>query len=80
MAINSTDGFVKVVADKKYGEILGVHMIGHAVTDLIAQAVVAIKLEATVDVMIDTIHAHPTMSEALLDAYEDVHGMSIHKM
>jgi dihydrolipoamide dehydrogenase len=80
MAINATDGFVKIVSEKQYGEVLGVHMIGHAVTDLIAQAVVAIKLEATVEAMVDVIHAHPTMTEALLDAYEDVHHMSIHKM
>ncbi|MBN8689380.1 MAG: dihydrolipoyl dehydrogenase [Armatimonadetes bacterium] len=80
MAINQQDGFVKIVADKKYGEILGVHMIGPYVTDLIAQAVVAIKLEATVEVMIDTIHAHPTLSEVMLDAYEDVHHAAVHKI
>ncbi len=79
MAAGTQDGFVKVVAEKKYGEVLGVHMIGAHVTDMIAQAVVAIKLEATVDVMVDTIHAHPTMSEAMLEAYEDTHGMAIHK-
>lgn len=80
MASGHQDGFVKVVAEKKYGEVLGVHMIGHGVTDLIGQAVVAIKLEATIDVMVDTIHAHPTMTEALLEAYEDTHGMAIHKV
>ena len=80
MASGHTEGFVKVVAETKYGEVLGVHMIGAHVTDLIAQAVVAIKLEATVDVMTDTIFAHPTMSEALLEAYEDTHGMAIHKV
>ncbi len=79
MASGNQDGFVKVVAEKKYGEVLGVHMIGAHVTDMIAQAVVAIKLEATVDVMVDTIHAHPTMSEAMLEAYEDTHGVAIHK-
>jgi dihydrolipoamide dehydrogenase len=80
MASGHQDGFVKVVAEKKYGEVLGVHMLGHGVTDLIAQAVVAIKLEATIDVMVDTIYAHPTMTEALLEAYEDTHGMAIHKV
>lgn len=80
MAINAQDGFVKIISETKYGEVLGVHMIGPMVTDLIAQAVVAIKLEATVDVMVETIHAHPTLSEVMLDAYEDVHGMSIHKI
>lgn len=79
MASTHQDGFVKIVAEKKYGEILGVHMVGHGVTDMIHQAVVAIKLEATIDVMVDTIHAHPTMSEAVLEAYEDTHGQAIHK-
>lgn len=79
MASGHQDGFVKVVAEKKYGEVLGVHMVGHGVTDMIHQAVVAIKLEATIDVMVDTIHAHPTMSEAVLEAYEDAHGHAIHK-
>ena len=79
MASTHQDGFVKVVAEKKYGEVLGVHMVGHGVTDMIHQAVVAIKLEATVDVMVDTIHAHPTMSEAVLEAYEDAIGHAIHK-
>jgi dihydrolipoamide dehydrogenase len=79
MAAGEQDGFVKVVSEKKYGELLGVHVIGAHATDLIAQAVVAIKLEATVDVMVDTIHAHPTMTEAFLEAYEDTHGMAVHK-
>ena len=79
MASTHQDGFVKIVAEKKYGEVLGVHMVGHGVTDMIHQAVVAIKLEATVDVMMDTIHAHPTMSEAVLEAYEDTLGHAIHK-
>jgi dihydrolipoamide dehydrogenase len=79
MAIAEQEGFVKVVAEKKYGEVLGVHMIGAHVTDMIAAAVVAIKLEATLDVMAETIHAHPTMSEAMLEAYEDALGHAIHK-
>lgn len=79
MAALEQDGFVKVVSEKKYGEVLGVHVIGAHATDLIAQAVVAIKLEATVEAMVDTIHAHPTMTEAFLEAYEDTHGMAVHK-
>lgn len=79
MAAREQEGFVKVVSEKKYGELLGVHVVGAHATDLIAQAVVAIKLEATVDVMVDTIHAHPTMTEAFLEAYEDTHGTAIHK-
>lgn len=79
MASGHQDGFVKVVCDGKYGEVLGVHMIGAHVTDMIHEGVVAIKLEATLDYMVDTIHAHPTMSEAVLEAFEDAAGHAIHK-
>ena len=79
IATGEQDGFVKVVCDKKYGEVLGLHMIGAHVTDMIHEGVVAIKLEATLDYMVDTIHAHPTMCEAVLEAFEDAHGMAIHK-
>lgn len=79
MAIGEQDGFVKIVAEKKYGEVLGVHMIGPHVTDMIAAGVAAIKLEATVDIMAETIHAHPTLSEVMLEAYEDAAGHAIHK-
>ena len=80
MATGEQDGFVKVVCDQKYGEVLGIHMIGSHVTDMIHEGVVALKLEATLDYMIDTIHAHPTMSEAVLEAFEDAAGHSIHKL
>lgn len=80
MAIDEKDGFIKIVAEKKYGEVLGVHMIGPHVTDLVAAAAAAIKLEATVEAMTDTIHAHPTLGEAMLEAYEDAAGHAIHKM
>lgn len=80
MAIAEQDGFIKIVADRKYGEVLGVHMIGPHVTDMIAAGVAAIKLEATVESMAETIHAHPTLSEVLLEAYEDAAGHAIHKM
>jgi dihydrolipoamide dehydrogenase len=80
MAINEQDGFVKVVAERKYGEVLGVHMIGPHVTDMIHEAAVAIKLEATVDSIAETIHAHPTLAEAVLEAFEDAQGHAIHKM
>jgi dihydrolipoamide dehydrogenase len=79
MATGEQEGFVKVVAEHKYGEVLGVHMIGAHVTDMIHEAVVALKLEATLDYMVDTIHAHPTMSEAVLEAFEDAQGHAIHK-
>ena len=64
--VGSHDGFVKVVADAKYGEILGVHIIGPQATELIAEAVAAMQMEATVEDLMFTIHAHPTLSEAML--------------
>jgi dihydrolipoamide dehydrogenase len=79
IATGETDGFVKVVAERKYGEVLGVHMLGAHVTDMIHEAVVAIKHEATLESMADCIHAHPTMSEAVLEAFEDALGHAIHK-
>ncbi len=75
--VGSHDGFIKVVADKKYGEILGVHIIGPQATELIAEAVVAIEMEATVEDLMFTIHAHPTLSEGMLDAFGSVEGMAI---
>lgn len=80
MASSEQEGFVKIVAEKRYGEVLGVHMLGAHVTDMIHEGVVALKLEATLDVMVETIHAHPTMSEAVLEAYEDAEGHAIHKL
>jgi dihydrolipoyl dehydrogenase len=73
-----TDGFVKIVADKKYDEVLGVHMIGARSTELVAEATVALRLEATVEDLIRTIHAHPTMSEAIGEAAHATHGAAIH--
>ncbi len=70
-------GFVKVVSEERYGEILGVHMIGPLVTELIAEAVAAMKAEATVEMMMDTIHAHPTLPEAMQEAFSAVHGLAI---
>ncbi|MGC2636763.1 MAG: dihydrolipoyl dehydrogenase [Acidobacteriaceae bacterium] len=75
--VNSHEGFVKVVADAKHGEILGVHIIGPQATELIAEAVTALELEATVEEMMFTIHAHPTLSEAMLDGFGSVEGMAI---
>lgn len=75
---DATDGFVKVVADEKYGEILGVHMIGNTVTEMIAEAVAAMALEGTVDDLVHTIHAHPTLAEATHEAMENVFGAAIH--
>ena len=75
--VDQHEGFVKVVADAKYGEILGVHIIGPQATELIAEAVTAMELEATVEEMMFTIHAHPTLAEAMLDGFGAVEGMAI---
>jgi len=75
--LDSHDGFVKVVADAKFGEILGVHIIGPFATEIIAEAVTAMELEATVEEMMFTIHAHPTVYEALLDGFASVEGMAV---
>jgi dihydrolipoamide dehydrogenase len=75
--LGSHDGFVKIVSDAKYGEILGVHILGPQATELIAEAVAVLELEGTVEEMMFTIHAHPTLAESLLDAYGAVEGMGI---
>jgi dihydrolipoamide dehydrogenase len=73
-----TEGFVKIVADTRYDEVLGVHMIGARSTELVAEAVVALRLESTVEELVRTIHAHPTMSEAVGEAAHAAHGAAIH--
>jgi dihydrolipoamide dehydrogenase len=75
--VGSHDGFVKIVSDAKYGEILGVHILGPQATELVAEAVAVMELEGTVEEMMFTIHAHPTLAESLLDAYGAVEGMAI---
>jgi dihydrolipoamide dehydrogenase len=75
---NETEGFVKIVADTKYDEVLGVHIIGPRATELVAEAVLALRLECTVEELIRTIHAHPTMSEAVGEAAHAAHGAAIH--
>ncbi len=75
--LGNHDGFVKIVSDAKYGEILGVHILGPQATELIAEAVAVMELEGTVEEMMFTIHAHPTLAESLLDAYGAVNGMAI---
>jgi dihydrolipoamide dehydrogenase len=75
--VGAHEGFIKIVADAKYGEILGVHIIGPSATELIAEAVASIELEATVEDLMYTIHAHPTLSEGILDAVESVEGLAI---
>ncbi|HEY0264208.1 MAG TPA: dihydrolipoyl dehydrogenase [Granulicella sp.] len=75
--LDAHDGFVKVVSDAKYGEILGVHIIGPYATEIISEAVTAIQLEATVEEMMFTVHAHPTVAEALLDGFSSVEGLAV---
>jgi dihydrolipoamide dehydrogenase len=72
------EGFVKIVADRRYDEVLGVHMIGLRSTELVAEATLALRLESTVEELIRTIHAHPTMAEAVGEASHAVHGAAIH--
>jgi dihydrolipoamide dehydrogenase len=75
---NETEGFVKIVSDKRYDEVLGVHMIGPRSTELVAEATLALRLESTVEELIRTIHAHPTMAEAVGEAAHAAHGAAIH--
>ena len=75
---NETDGFVKIVAEKQYDEVLGVHMIGPRATELVAEATLALRLECTAEELLRTIHPHPTMSEAVMEAAHAVHGAAIH--
>lgn len=77
-AAGTPDGFVKVIFDAKYGEWLGCHMIGAGVTDMIAEAVVARKLETTGHEILKSIHPHPTMSEAVMEAVAEAYGEVIH--
>ena len=77
-AAGTTDGFVKVIFDAKYGEWLGCHMIGAGVTDMIAEAVLGRKLETTGHEVLKTIHPHPTMSEAVMEAVADAYDEVIH--
>lgn len=75
--IDQHEGFIKVVADAKYGEILGVHIIGPLATELIAESVAVMELEGTVEDLMFTVHAHPTVSEGMLDAFSAVEGKAI---
>ena len=75
--LGAHEGFIKVVAEAKYGEILGVHAIGPLATEIIAEPVAAMGLEATLDDMAATIHAHPTVWEAMSDAFNSVRGLTI---
>lgn len=78
LIMNDTAGFIKFVVDAKHDEILGVHIIGPRATDLIVEGALALRLEATIDEIVTTIHAHPTVGEALGEAALDVKGAAIH--
>ncbi|HEB52450.1 MAG TPA: dihydrolipoyl dehydrogenase [bacterium] len=78
MSLNETEGWVKVVGDKQTDKLLGVHMIGPEVTELVAEAALAIEMGATVGDLAQTIHAHPTLPEAMMEAAEAVHSMAVH--
>ncbi|MEZ5974944.1 MAG: dihydrolipoyl dehydrogenase [Planctomycetota bacterium] len=78
MSLMETDGFVKIIADAKTDEVLGVHMVGPEVTELIAEAALAIEMGATTEDIARTIHAHPTLPEAMMEAAEAVHTMAVH--
>ncbi len=77
-AIGEREGFAKIIFDKKYGELLGAHLIGSEATELIAELGLAKSLEATEETIANTIHAHPTLSEIIMEAAEDADGRSIH--
>lgn len=80
MALGETEGMVKVITERKYGELLGVHIVGPYATEMIHEGVMAIKLEATIEELMTAIHAHPTLSEAIGEAALDVKGEAIHKL
>ena len=79
MAVGDTVGFVKLIFDEKYGELLGAHIVGSEATEMIAELGMAKALEATWDDLSMTIHAHPTLSEAIMEAAMDAQGQSIHQ-
>ena len=78
LALGESDGMVKLIVDKKHGELLGAHIVGHEATEMIAELVIARSLETTVHELITTIHAHPTLTEAIMEAASDALGKAIH--
>lgn len=80
VASGETTGFIKVIADNKYGQILGVHMVGGVASEMIAEAVALMQMEITVNEVAESIiHAHPSYSEAFAEACADCLGMCIHQ-
>jgi dihydrolipoyl dehydrogenase len=78
MIVGDTTGFVKIVADTRYDEVLGVHVIGPKATEIIAEATLGVRMETTVEEIANTIHAHPTLAEAMMEAAHAVYGEAIH--
>ena len=78
LASSESVGFVKVIADNRYGEVLGVHIIGPTAAELITQASLIMEMEITVDEVVKTIYGHPTYSEAIFEAFADVLGEAVH--
>ena len=78
LILNGGEGLVKIIAGKRYGEVLGMHIIGPRATDLIAEGALAIRVEATMDELVSTIHSHPTVSETMREAALDVLGRAVH--
>ena len=76
--IEGAGGFVKIIADKELSEILGVHIVGPHATELIAEATLSLSLEGTVEDIVNTIHAHPTIGESVREAAMSVFGKPIH--
>ena len=76
--MGQTEGLVKVVSDKRYDELLGVHILGPRATDLIAEACVALRLESTAEELMHTIHAHPTLAESVREAAHASLGRALH--
>jgi dihydrolipoamide dehydrogenase len=75
--LNNHGGFIKVVSDEKYGEVLGIHIIGPLATEILAEAAAVLNLEGTIDDMMNMVHAHPTVWEAMGDAFASVRGLQI---
>lgn len=76
--MGDSEGFVKLIVGEPHGEILGAHIIGGDATEMIAELGLAINLEATIDEIGGTIHAHPTLSESVMEASHATHGLAIH--
>ena len=76
--LGDSDGFVKIISDAKYGELLGAHMVGHGVTELLPELTLAWQNELTAEEIAHNIHAHPTMSEVVMEAAHGVEGLPLH--